>query len=215
MDNIHVADGGLFVHAELSDKTAAVTVETTVENQGPVSSVCNVYAVISDRSGNTIGRTKEQEITLGENEKGTLKQKISVNDPRRWSLEDPYLYRVKTIVSSGGHPVDAVETRFGIRTLRFDAAQGFFLNEKHVEIYGTNNHPDHAGLGSALPDYMQYYRIGLLKNMGSNACRTSHNPPTPAFLDACDSLGMLVLDENRLLNSSPEYMSQFERMIIT
>ena len=76
-----------------------------------------------------------------------------------------------------------------------------------------NNHQDHAGVGSALPDYLQYYRIRLLKNMGVNAYRTSHNPPTPELLDACDSLGMLVLDENRLLNSSPEYMDQFERMI--
>ncbi len=80
----------------------------------------------------------------------------------------------------------------------------------HVKIYGTNNHHDHAGLGSALPDYINYYRIGLLKNMGVNAYRTSHNAPTPELLDACDSLGMLVMDEQRLLNSSPEYMNQFE-----
>ena len=104
--------------------------------------------------------------------------------------------------------------RFGIRTLRFDATEGFFLNGKHVKISGNINHQDHAGVGSALPDYLQYYRIRLLKNMGVNAYRTSHNPPTPEFLDACDSLGMLVLDENRLLNSSPEYMSQFERLIV-
>jgi beta-galactosidase len=213
-DNLHVTDGGLFVHSESSGKNAVVSIETTVENQGPAASACSVYAIIMDRAGNKIAQTKEQAMTLGEDEKGTVKQKITINDPRLWSLEDSYLYRVKTILVTNGHPVDAAETRFGIRTLRFDAAQGFFLNGKHVEIYGTNNHQDHAGLGSALPDYMQYYRIGLLKNMGANACRTSHNPPTPAFLDACDSLGMLVLDESRSLNSSPEYMSQFERMIL-
>ncbi len=212
--NLHITDGGLFVHSESSGKSTIVTIETTVENQGPATSACSIYTILSDRAGNTITRTKEQALNLGEDEKGMVQQKITIADPRSWSLEDPYLYRVKTIVVSNGHAIDAMETRFGIRTLRFDAAQGFFLNGKHVEIYGTNNHPDHAGLGSALPDYMQYYRIGLLKNMGANACRTSHNPPTPAFLDACDSLGMLVLDENRSLNSSPEYMSQFERMIV-
>jgi beta-galactosidase len=72
-----------------------------------------------------------------------------------------------------------------------------------MKIQGVNNHQDHAGVGSAVPDELQYYRIWLMKNMGVNAWRTSHNPPTPAFLDACDSLGMLVLDETRLLNSSP------------
>src|SRR6202008_5052176 len=109
--------------------------------------------------------------------------------------------------------VDALTQRFGIRSLRFDAAQGFFLNEKHVKVQGMCNHQDHAGVGSALPDYLQYYRIRLLKDMGVNGYRTSHNPPTPELLDACDSLGMLVLDENRLLNRSPEYINQFEQLI--
>jgi beta-galactosidase len=213
-DNLHVTDGGLFVYTESSDKNAIVTVETNVENQRPAGSNCRIYVIITDRDGKKISQTKEQDISLAENEDGTVKQKIEITNPRVWSLEDPYLYRVKTVVVSDGRTVDVVEHKFGIRSLRFDATQGFFLNGKHVEILGTNNHPDHAGIGSALPDYMQYYRIGLLKNMGANAYRTSHNPPTPALLDACDSLGMLVLDENRLLNSSPENMSQFERMIL-
>jgi beta-galactosidase len=74
--------------------------------------------------------------------------------------------------------------------VRYDGNEGFFLNDKHMKIQGTNNHQDHAGVGSALPDYLQYYRVRLLKDMGVNACRTSHNPPTPEFLDACDSLGI-------------------------
>ena len=75
---------------------------------------------------------------------------------------------------------------------------GVFVNGKHVKILGTNNHQDHAGVGSAMPDYLQYYRIGLLKNMGSNAYRASHHAPTPELIEACDSLGMLLLDEPRL-----------------
>ena len=86
--------------------------------------------------------------------------------------------------------------------------------EKYIKVKGVCDHQDHAGVGSALPDYLQYYRIHLLKQMGANAYRTTHNPPTPELLDACDSLGMLVLDETRLLNSGPEYKSQFERMIL-
>src|SRR6201991_3547015 len=100
-----------------------------------------------------------------------------------------------------GKIVDSKTIRFGIRTIDI-SVKGLFVNGKYVKVQGMCCHQDHAGLGSALPDYIQYYRIRLLKNMGVNAYRTSHNPPTPELLDACDSLGMLVMDENRLLNSS-------------
>ena len=109
-----------------------------------------------------------------------------------------------TEVESAGTITDRYETRFGIRTLRFDADQGFFLNGKPVKIKGTCNHQDHAGVGVALPDAMQYFRVRKLQEMGCNALRTSHNPPTPELLDACDELGMLVLDETRMLSSNPE-----------
>ena len=213
-DNIHVSDDGQYVYSDLKGKSASVTVESTIENQGLSLSHCSVYSYITNRDGKTIATSKEQPLDLDAGAKGTLKQTITVADPRLWSTDDPYLYRVFTVVRSAGKTVDQVRKRLGIRSLRFDAREGFFLNGKHLEIQGTCNHQDHAGLGTALPDYMQYYRVRLLKNMGVNACRTSHNPPTPEFLDACDSLGMLVLDENRLLNSSPQYAAQFERLIL-
>jgi beta-galactosidase len=213
-NNLHISDGGLFVYADVQNKNASVSIETTVENQNLSTANCTVYSYITDRDGKQIAQTKEQPLSLALNGRGTVKQKITVTNPTLWSLEDPYLYRIVSVVKSGNKIVDVVKHNFGIRTLRFDATEGFFLNGKHVKIHGTNNHQDHAGVGSALPDYLQYYRIRLLKNMGVNAYRTSHNPPTPELLDACDSLGMLVLDENRLLNSSSEYMSQFERMIL-
>jgi len=213
-NNLHISDGGLFVYADVQNKNASVSIETTVENQNLSAANCTVYSYITDRDGKQIAQTKEQPLSLALNGRGTVKQKITVTNPTLWSLEDPYLYRIVSVVKSGNKIVDVVKHRFGIRTLRFDATEGFFLNDIHVKIHGTNNHQDHAGVGSALPDYLQYYRIRLLKNMGVNAYRTSHNPPTPELLDACDSLGMLVLDENRLLNSSSEYMSQFERMIL-
>ena len=221
-DNLHIADGGVFVHADVKGINAAVTIETTVQNENLSPSACAVYAYITDRNGKTLARTKPQPLSLAVNARETVRQTITLPSPRLWSLEDPYLYRVISVVTTGkngqaaqvGYAIDSVKHRFGIRTLRFDAAQGFFLNGEHLKILGTDNHQDHAGLGSALPDYLQYYRIRLLKNMGANAYRTSHNAPTPALLDACDSLGMLVLDENRLLNSSPEYLGQFDRLIL-
>src|SRR5262249_31905589 len=89
----------------------------------------------------------------------------------------------------------------GIRTVAFDANQGFLLNGKPYVLKGTCNHQDHAGVGAALPDRLQYFRIAQLKAMGGNAYRSSHNAPTPELLEACDRLGMLVMDENRLLGS--------------
>ena len=97
-----------------------------------------------------------------------------------------------TEVSAQGEIVDRYETPFGIRTVEFDAQKGFFLNGKSVKVKGTCNHQDHAGLGVALPDAVQYFRVRKLQEMGCNAIRTSHNPPTPELLDACDELGMLV-----------------------
>ncbi len=132
--------------------------------------------------------------------------------PVLWSPETPYLYRVVPVIRSGNKIIDSENIRFGIRTIRIDSS-GLYVNGQYTKIKGVNCHQDHAGLGSALPDNLQYYRIRLLKEMGVNAYRTSHNPPTPELLDACDSLGMLVLDENRMLNSSPEYIGQLERLI--
>jgi len=213
-DNLHIPDGGMYVHTDAEDKDATVTVETTVENSSLSMANGAVYSYITDRNGRLIARTKEQPLSLAVNGRETLKQKMLMNTPRRWSPEDPYLYRVVSVIRSGNRTIDSVQHRMGIRTFRFDAKEGFLLNGQHLKIQGTNNHQDHAGVGSALPETLQYYRVRLLKNMGVNACRTSHNAPTPAFLDACDSLGMLVLDENRLLNSSPEYIDQFQRMIL-
>ncbi len=109
-----------------------------------------------------------------------------------------------TEVRAGGDVVDRYETIFGIRSIRFDAQKGLFLNGKPVKVKGTCNHQDHAGLGAALPDAVQYYRMRKLQEMGCNGLRTSHNPPTPELLDACDELGMLVFDETRMMSSNPE-----------
>lgn len=213
-DNLHIPEGGQFVHAEVRDKTAVVTVETTVANDDNTAAEGAVRSYVTDREGRILGTAHPVPVSLGSGSQSTVKSTITLSSPRLWSLDDPYLYRVISEVTRGGRIVDTVRHRFGIRTLRFDGNDGFFLNGQHVKILGTDNHQDHAGLGSALPDYVQYYRVRLLRNMGANAYRMSHNPPAPELLDACDSLGMLVLDENRLLNSSPEYRSQFERMML-
>jgi beta-galactosidase len=130
-----------------------------------------------------------------------------------WSPESPKLYKLITTVEVDGNVVDRKETEFGIRTVAFDKDKGFLLNGQPYELKGTCNHQDMAGVGAALPDALQYFRIAKLKEFGDNAYRTSHNPPTPELLDACDHLGMIVMDENRLLGSDDENMRRFEGFI--
>ncbi|MEN9322711.1 MAG: hypothetical protein RL699_491 [Bacteroidota bacterium] len=212
-NKLHIPKDGLFVHAEVKDKKAEITIETAVQNNFLQEKKGVIYAILTDRNGKVLAKTSEQKITLGGRKNSIVKQKITLPNAHLWSVDDPYLYNVLAVVKMGNQIVHQTKTRLGIKTVKFDAEHGFFLNGKPLKIQGTNNHQDHSGLGSALPDYMQHYRIKLLKELGCNAYRTSHNAPTPELLEACDSLGMLVIDEQRLLNSSPEYIDQFERLI--
>jgi beta-galactosidase len=212
-DKTFIPEDGVFVHSKVKGNNAEVTIETTVQNNDLKNSNSIVYSYITDRNGKILVKTKEQKINIGIFKNQTIKQHLQLKNPTLWSLENPYLYRVVSVLKSENQIIHQTKTRFGIKTVQFDAKEGFFLNGKHLKIQGTNNHQDHAGIGSALPDYMQYYRIKLLKEMGSNAYRASHNAPTPELLEACDSLGMLVIDEQRLLNSSPEYIDQFKLLL--
>lgn len=211
-NNLHIAHDGVFAYATVKGNRASVQIETEIENKNLSLANATVSSYITDRKGKKLVQSPEQPITLNVNGKSTVKHSLNLTNPHLWSLEDPYLYRIFSVVRKNGKVIDSTRHRFGIRTIEVKP-NGLFLNGKLLKIKGTNNHQDHAGVGSALPDYLQYYRIRLLKDLGSNAYRTSHHAPTPELLDACDSLGMLVMNEQRLLNSSPEYMSQFERLI--
>jgi beta-galactosidase len=208
----HITTDGVFAYANINGSKATLNVETNIINEYGSSNNYTVATYLTDRAGNRIAVSKEQTLALNVLQEKTIKQTIAVNNPIVWSLENPYLYRVVVELKQNGKTIDQQKLRFGFRTIEIKP-NGVFLNGKHIKIYGTNNHQDHAGVGSALPDYLQYYRIGLLKEMGVNAYRTSHNAPTLELLDACDSLGMLVMDEQRLLNSGAEYMDQFERLV--
>lgn len=210
----HINTDGVFAYADISGNKALLSVETTISNDyGKWNGALTVSNQLIDKKGNVVAVTKEQAVTFNEGQQKTIKQTINVNTPELWSLDNPYLYRVVTQLKSNGKIIDNNSTRFGFRTIEIKT-DGVFLNGKYIKIFGTNNHQDHAGVGAALPDYLQHYRIRLLKNMGCNAYRTSHHAPTAELLDACDSLGMLVMDEQRLLNSSEEYISQFKRIIV-
>jgi len=144
----------------------------------------------------------------------TVRLKGKVSEPILWSPESPKLYKLVTTIESGGKIVDRQETEFGLRTVAYDPNNGFLLNGQHYEIKGTCNHQDAAGVGAAVPDALQYFRIAKLKEMGCNAYRTSHNAATPELLEACDRLGMLVLDENRLFSSDAANLERLKGQIL-
>jgi len=214
VNDVHIAENGIFIYTVVKDNSAEIHLETTVENDGFSTAECSVVAFVTERDGKLVIKSDEQTVTVEGRKNVQVKQKLNLKNPLLWWLDKPYLYKAIVVVKINDKVIDSVPQRFGIRTITFDANKGFFLNGEYLKIQGVCCHQDHAGVGVALPDYLHYYRIGLLKKMGVNAYRCSHNAPTPELLDACDSLGMLVLDEQRLLNSSPEYMSQFERLIL-
>ena len=210
---IHVAPGTAFVSTDVRDDRAIVTTVVEIANESDATQSCSVSFAIQDESGSVRAGAQGTPATIPAWSRKEIRHELTVLNPRLWSLETPVLYKLVTTIQSGGAELERHEAPFGIRTIRFDANDGFFLNGKHVPIRGTCNHQDHAGVGAALPDRLQWYRIERLKEMGCNAYRTSHNPPTPELLDACDRLGMLVMDETRMMDASPEALSQLERMV--
>jgi beta-galactosidase len=213
---VAIAPDGVFVTSSFPKNTptgpAKVHVQTELHNARPrpVSVVAEWQVLAPD--GKVLAQGRKSARVSGA-ATTTLQYEGTVNAPELWSPETPELYKLVTTVVEGGQTIDRIETPFGIRTVAFDAQKGFLLNGKPTVIKGTCNHQDHAGVGAAMPDQLQYFRIARLKEMGSNAYRTSHNPPTPELLEACDRLGMLVMDENRLLGSDAANTDNLESLI--
>ena len=213
-DPVHVTQFGTWVRTEVADSAATLHIEIDVANADREARDVAVINEVFDPAGRSVARTKSP--VGGPLEAGgsaVRRETLAVSSPELWSIETPHLYRLETTLLENGRPVDRVDTNFGIRTIHFDPDRGFFLNGTRVQIKGTNNHQDHAGIGVALPDSMQEYRIRLLKAMGSNTYRTSHHPPTPELLDVCDRLGMLVIDETRLQGSNEFHLRPLEQLI--
>jgi beta-galactosidase len=157
--------------------------------------------------------TLRQKLKLPAASEKELNEMTRISKPELWSPDSPSLYKLVTTIESGGKVLDQKETEFGIRTVAF-ATNGFLLNGKRYEIQGTCNHQDHAGVGSAIPDDLQDFRVAKLKEMGCNAIRTSHNPPTPELLDACDRMGLLVMDENRRMDTNAYELNELRNFVL-
>ncbi len=203
-DPVHIVKNGVCVRAK-TDGT--VDIQVTVRNDSDTPRDITISGGIDVPARDVPAHLEPWQTAI-------VPRTIKIDAPKLWSLETPYLYALVTTVNEGDRQLDTATTRFGFRDIRFDADQGFFLNGKPVKLKGTCNHQDHAGVGSAIPDALNYYRLKCLKAMGCNAIRTSHNPPAPELLDACDELGMLVIDETRMMTSSEEGLDQLRTMIV-
>jgi beta-galactosidase len=211
---IHIAPDGVFVTSDLGAGSAAVTARATIANDGTATGSFELEQEILSGDGRQLAYGIARNLSVDPGASGDFSAVLTVANPRLWSLDDPYMHTLVTRVLRNGSVVDSCRTEFGIRTVRFDPDRGFFLNGVRVEIKGTNEHQDFGGVGVAVPDSIQEYRVERLKSMGSNAVRCAHNIPSPAFLDACDRLGMLVLDENRRMGTTQEILGEFKRMIL-
>ncbi|HZT72659.1 MAG TPA: beta-galactosidase GalA [Terriglobales bacterium] len=210
---LHIPQWGVVVRSALHGATAEVEVAVEVANEQDRAAPCTVAVELRDPEGRGVARRRQDLPAAAGWQVQEVVLRLPVADPQPWSPDSPALYRAVVTLESGGQISDRYEQTFGIRSIRYDPARGFFLNGRPVKVHGTCNHQDHAGVGAALPDRLQAYRIERLKEMGVNGYRTSHNPPTPELLDACDRLGMLVMDETRMFSSSREGLSQLERLI--
>ncbi|MGV3615738.1 MAG: beta-galactosidase GalA [Fimbriimonas sp.] len=201
---VHVAPDGTFARAKVqlgSAPSAEVRVTTTLRNEEPSPANVTVRWQLIDPGGKVVSRPALT-VTVPANGTSDIENLIPVASAQLWDLATPRLYKIATTVTRGGQTLDTQTTRFGIRDIKWDKDRGFLLNGRVVKLQGTCNHQDHAGVGVAMPDGLQEWRIRKLLEMGSNAYRCSHNPTSPEFMDLCDELGMLVLDETRHLGDS-------------
>ena len=212
---LHVASFGTFVHSTLSASfdRATLTVETTVENSGMHPGGYTLCHILRDADGKEVARCEAAGEPLLPKTRQLIIGQLTLENPRLWSVDAPYLYTLLTEVRQDGRLVDAYTTVTGIREVRFDADRGLLLNGQPLKLKGVNMHQDHPGVGTGIPDALQVYRLKELKKFGCNAYRASHNPMTPEMLDACDSLGILVIEENRLTGINEEHVRLLKRMI--
>jgi beta-galactosidase len=190
----HENGGGILLHdEEVSDKLARVVVKTEVNNDFDRQKTVSVKISLTDKTGKTVATSLTGKQLLKANSFGSFTQNLTVNDPKLWSPTHPDLYNVLVQVLENGKTIDEQKFNTGIKTIKFEAS-GFYLNSEKFKIVGTNRHQEYPYIGYALSDNAQYRDAWKIKNAGYNFVRCSHYPPSPAFLDACDELGILVMD---------------------
>jgi beta-galactosidase len=192
---VHVHHWGPFVTTpRVAKESATVHVMTYVRNGNAAAAACTLVTAVVNREGQVV-QTAEVSQEIGPNATYQFEENLAVDKPTLWSVATPYLYKVRSTVRVGPQVVDEYETPIGIREAIFDADRGFLLNGEHVKLNGVCLHHDAGAVGAAVPERVWERRFEILREMGCNAIRTSHNPPAPEFLDLCDRMGFLVMNE--------------------
>jgi beta-galactosidase len=195
LDPVHVAQWGTYVTTpEVTSSSARVSLKTRVQNESDAAARVRLVTRILNPAGTEVAR-EEDDHNVEAKGSYEFEQNATVLSPALWSPDTPALYTAVGEVYRDGRLTDRVETRFGVRTISFDVKNGFRLNGRPLKLKGGCLHHDNGPLGARAYDRAEERRVELLKAAGYNALRMSHNPPSPAFLDACDRLGMLVIDE--------------------
>jgi beta-galactosidase len=195
-DPAHIDQWATYVTTPSPTTTSAtVKVTTTVVNSGTTSQSVGVQGTVSDATGTALPAVAAPAQTIAAGASANFAFDVTVSNPKLWSLETPNMYQLVTVVQVGGKAVDDDVTPFGIRSLVYDAATGLNINGKNVKMKGVCLHQDYHGLGLGAPARAMQRRIAGLKSIGANAIRTAHDPPSPDFLDLCDRMGVLVMDE--------------------
>ena len=212
-DAMHLGRWESTVRSTVNGRSATLALATVVQNEGQDAANAKVTWKIADASGATVATAESLRQSIPADGFSEFSATSRLANPALWSVDAPNLYSAIVTVDTDGKVRDAERVSFGVRTAVFDADKGFLLNGKPLKIQGTCNHQDHAGVGTALPDRLQSFRLAALREMGSNAVRTSHNMPTPEWVDACDRIGMMMMCETRQMSSSAEGLMQLETMI--
>ena len=190
---VHIAHWGTCVRTpQVSSDSATIEVSTLVQNDLARTSICILRTSIRDQAGAAV-KESAVDVEIAAGGAYTFVQRVEIASPKLWSVTSPYLYAVHQVVEQDGRKTDAATTPFGVRSIRFDVDIGFLLNGERVKLNGVCLHGDAGAVGTAVPERMWQRRLALLKDMGCNAIRCSHNPPAPEFLDLCDTMGFLVM----------------------
>jgi beta-galactosidase len=212
-DALHLGKWESTVRSAVTGSSAVLALGTVVQNDGKQAETAKVSWAILDAAGKTVATAEAAGQSIAVDGSASFTATAKLANPALWSVDEPNLYSAIVTVEAGGKARDAERVSFGVRTVVFDPAKGMLLNGKSVKIQGTCNHQDHAGVGAALPDRLQWFRLGVLREMGCNAVRTSHNAPTPEWVEGCDRMGMMMMCETRQMSSNPEGLAQLEVMV--
>lgn len=213
MDPVHLGKWESVVRSSVKGDAATLDLATIVENEHEHAVNASLEWSVLDAAGNVVAKATSPAQAIAPNASADYRATANLGDPVLWSPDEPHLYTAIVKVIVDGSLRDAERVPFGIRTAMFDPDHGFFLNGKPLKIQGTCNHQDHAGVGASLPDRLQSFRVSVLQGMGCNAVRTSHNMPTPEWVEACDRMGMLMMCETRQMSSNPSGLQQLETMV--